>query len=241
MPTAVVTGAGIRIGKAIALALAEVGYDLALHAHRSTEGAEEIAGRARALGRTATVYRADLGTPREVESLAATLREAHPAIDVLVNNAGLFERLAFEDITREHYHRMMGINLEAPFFLTQGLLPALRAAPHPLVVNLTDIGAERAESHYAHYSVSKAGLIMLTRALAVELAPQVRVNAISPGTVVFPEDFDEAARQAILARIPLGRVGSAEDVARVVVFLAREAPYISGQVIAVDGARNAQL
>jgi pteridine reductase len=241
MPTAVVTGAGIRIGKAIALALAEVGYDLALHVHRSTEGAEEVAGKARALGRSARVYRADLGAPRELESLAASLREAHPAIDVLVNNAGIFERAAFEDITREQYHRMMGINLEAPFFLTQALLPALRAAPHPLVVNLTDIGAERAESHYAHYSTSKAGLIMLTRALAVELAPKVRVNAISPGTVVFPEDFDEAAQQAILARIPLGRVGSAEDVARVVVFLAREAPYVSGQVIAVDGARSAQL
>ncbi|HEX8441036.1 SDR family oxidoreductase [Archangium sp.] len=241
MPTAVVTGAGIRIGKAIALALAEVGYDLALHVNRSTEGAEEVAGKARALGRTATVYRADLGTPRELESLATTLREAHPTIDVLVNNAGIFERVAFENITRERYHRMMGINLEAPFFLTQALLPALRATPSPLVVNLTDIGAERAVSHYAHYTASKAGLLMLTRALAVELAPQVRVNGISPGTVIFPEDFDEATQKAILARIPLGRVGTAEDVARVVVFLAREAPYISGQVIAVDGARSAQL
>lgn len=241
MPTAVITGAGIRIGKAIALALAEAGYDLALHVHRSTEGAEEVAGKARALGRSVMLHRADLGTPQGVESLAAAVREAHPAIDVLVNNAGIYERLAFEDITREHYHRMMGINLEAPFFLTQALLPALRAAPQPLVVNLTDIGAERAESHYAHYSVSKAGLIMLTRALAVELAPRVRVNAVSPGTVVFPEGFDEAAQKAILARIPLGRVGAAEDVARVVVFLAREAPYISGQVIAVDGARSAQL
>ncbi|QRK06391.1 SDR family oxidoreductase [Archangium violaceum] len=241
MPTAVVTGAGVRLGKAIALALAEAGYDLALHVHRSTEGAEEVARKARALGRTATVYRADLGSPREVESLAVTLREAHPAIDVLVNNAGLYERVAFEDITREQYHRMLGVNLEAPFFLTQALLPALRTAPQPLVVNITDIGGERPESHYAHYSVSKAGLIMLTRALAVELAPRVRVNAVSPGTVVFPENFDEAARQALLARIPLGREGSAEDVARVVVFLAREAPYISGQVIAVDGARSAQL
>ncbi|HYO70133.1 MAG TPA: SDR family oxidoreductase [Archangium sp.] len=241
MPTAVVTGAGIRLGKAIALALAEVGYDLALHVHRSTEGAEEVATRARALGRTATVHRANLGDPKELESLAASLRQAHPAIDVLVNNAGIFERVAFEDITREQYHRMMGINLEAPFFLTQALLPALRAAPQPLVVNLTDIGAERVVSHYAHYTPSKAGLIALTRALAVELAPRVRVNAISPGTVIFPEDFDEAARQDMLARIPFGREGSAEDVARVVVFLAREAPYISGQVIAVDGARSAQL
>ncbi|WP_257449928.1 SDR family NAD(P)-dependent oxidoreductase [Archangium lipolyticum] len=241
MPTAVVTGAGIRLGKAIALALAEAGFDLALHVHQSTEGADEVARKARALGRAATVYRADLGSPQGVDSLASTLRQAHPAIDVLVNNAGIFERLAFEDITREQYHRMMGINLEAPFFLTQGLLPALRAAPRPLVVNLTDIAGERAESHYAHYSASKAGLIMLTRALAVELAPQVRVNAVSPGTVIFPEHFDEAARQAYLSRIPFGREGSPEDVARVVVFLAREAPYISGQVIAVDGARSVQL
>jgi pteridine reductase len=241
MPTAVVTGAGIRIGKAIALALAEAGYDLALHVHQSTEGADEVAGKARALGRSATVYRADLGTAQGVESLATALRQAHPTIDVLVNNAGIFERLAFEDISRERFHRVLGINLEAPFFLTQALLPALRAAPQALVVNITDIGAERAESHYAHYTASKAGLIALTKALAVELAPRIRVNAISPGTVVFPEDFDEAARRAHLARVPLGRVGSAEDVARVAVFLAREAPYISGQVIAVDGARSAKL
>jgi pteridine reductase len=241
MPTAVVTGAGIRIGKAIALALAEAGYDLALHVHQSTEGADEVAGKARALGRSATVYRANLGTPEGVESLATAVRRDHPALDVLVNNAGLYERRAFEDISREDFHRMLGVNLEAPFFLTQALLPVLRAAPQPLVVNLTDIAAERAESHYAHYTVSKAGLLMLTKALAVELAPRVRVNAISPGTVIFPENFDEAARQALLARIPFGREGSAEDVARVVVFLAREAPYISGQVIAVDGARSAQL
>jgi pteridine reductase len=241
MPTAVVTGAGIRIGKAIALALAEVGYDLALHVHRSTEGADEVAAKARALGRSATVYRADLGSPSELDAFAATLRQAHPAIDVLVNNAGIYERVAFEDITREQYHRMMGINLEAPFFLTQALLPALRATPQPLVVNITDIGAERAEPHYAHYSASKAGLLHLTRALAVELAPQVRVNAVSPGTIVFPESFDEATRKAHLARVPLGRIGTAEDIARVVVFLAHEAPYISGQVIAVDGARSAQL
>jgi pteridine reductase len=241
MPTAVVTGAGIRIGKAIALALAEVGYDLALHVHRSTEGAEEVAARARALGRTATVHRADLGTPKELESLAASLRQAHPAIDVLVNNAAIYERLAFEDVTREHYHRMMAINLEAPFFLTQALLPALRATPRPLVVNITDIGAERVERQYAHYTASKAGLLALTKSLAVELAPQVRVNAISPGAIIFPPGLDETAKQSTLARIPFGREGSPEDIARVVVFLAREAPYISGQVIAVDGAWSAQL
>jgi pteridine reductase len=129
----------------------------------------------------------------------------------------------------------------APFFLTQALLPSLRAGKDPLVVHITDVGGERPVSHYAHYSVSKAGLIMLTRALAVELAPHVRVNAVSPGAVAFPEDFDAAAREAVLKRIPMGREGSVEDIARTIVFLAREAPYLTGQVITVDGGRSAQL
>jgi pteridine reductase len=136
---------------------------------------------------------------------------------------------------------MLAVNLDAPFFLTQALLPSLRAAAQPLVVHLTDVGGERAESHFAHYSVSKAALIMLTRALAVELAPHIRVNAVSPGVVAFPESFDAAAREAVLQRVPMGREGSVEDIGRVVVFLAREAPYITGQVVAVDGGRSARL
>jgi pteridine reductase len=109
------------------------------------------------------------------------------------------------------------------------------------VVHITDVAGERAVSHYAHYSVSKAGLLMLTRALAVELAPHVRVNAVSPGTVAFPENFGAAEREATRQRIPMGREGSVEDIARVVVFLAREAPYMTGQVVTVDGGRSAQL
>src|SRR5690606_29568455 len=139
------------------------------------------------------------------------------------------------------YRSMQAINLEAPFFLTQALLPLLERGRSPLVLHIGDIGGERAEPGYAHYAVSKAGLVMLTRALAVELAPRIRVNAVSPGTVAFPEAMDEEARREILARIPMGREGDCEDVARAAVFLALEAPYVTGQILAVDGGRSALL
>ncbi|SEU37534.1 SDR family oxidoreductase [Stigmatella erecta] len=241
MATAFVTGAGIRVGRAVARALGQAGYELALHAHRSSQELEALAEELRGQGGRVTLYSADLSNPREVDALGARVRAAHPVLDVAVHNAGLYERVAFEAITRAQYQRMLGVNLDAPFFLTQALLPALRAAPAPLVVNITDIGGERAVSHFAHYSVSKAALIMFTRALAVELAPQVRVNAISPGAVILPEFFDAAERQDVLQRIPLQREGSGEDIARTVLFLAREAPYITGQVFAVDGGRSAVL
>lgn len=241
MATAFITGAGIRIGSAVARALGRAGYDLALHANRSVTPLEALAEELRGLGRQVSLYSADLSNPQEVDALGARVRADHPALEVLVHNAGLYERVPFESITREQYRTMLSVNLDAPFFLTQALLPSLRAAAQPLVVHLGDIGGERAVSHYAHYSVSKAALIMLTRALAVELAPHVRVNAVSPGTVAFPESFDAAAREAVLRLIPMGREGSVEDIARMVVFLAREAPYVTGQVLAVDGGRSAQL
>lgn len=241
MAIAFITGAGIRVGSAVARALGRAGYDLALHAHRSVTSLEALAEELRGLGRHVSLYTVDLSEPRQVDELGARVSADHPTLDVLVHNAGLYEHVAFEAITREQYRRMLAVNVDAPFFLTQTLLPSLRAAAQPLVVNLTDIGGERAVSHYAHYSVSKAALLMLTRALAVELAPHVRVNAVSPGTVAFPESFDAAAREAILQRIPMGREGSMEDIARVVLFLAREAPYITGQVLTVDGGRSAQL
>jgi pteridine reductase len=229
------------VGGAVARALGRAGYDLALHANRSREPVEALAEELRALGRRVTVYTADLSQPGAVDDLGARVRADHAALDVVVHNAGHYERVAFDSITREQYRTMLGVNLEAPFFLTQALLPSLRQGKEPLVVHITDIGGERPESGYAHYSVSKAALIMLTRALAVELAPHVRVNAVSPGTVAFPENFDAAEREATLARIPFGREGSVEDVARAVLFLAREAPYVTGQVLAVDGGRSAQL
>lgn len=241
MRVALVTGSAVRLGRAIALGLAQAGYDLALHAHRSRDSLESLAAEARALGREVSVHFADLASEAGQEQLAGELRARAPALDAVVHNAGIFESVPVAAIDRARWRRLLALNLEAPFFLTRALLPALEAAPAPAVVHLTDIGGERPMPGYTHYSVSKAGLLMLTRALAVELAPRVRVNAVSPGTVIFPEDFDEATRAAMLRRIPLGREGDPEDVARAVLFLLRDAPYVTGQVINVDGGRSSVL
>lgn len=240
MPVAFITGAGIRVGRAIAMRLAAAGYDLILHAHRSLAPLEALADEARALGSTVSLYPADLSSAAAVDALASTLCAAHPAIDLVVHNAALFEKVRFEDVTREQFAALHRLNLETPYFLTQGLLPALRNAPAPAVVHITDIMGERATAGFSHYGVTKAALLYLTRALAAELAPQIRVNAVSPGTVAFPEDYSEDVRASILRRIPLGREGDPADIAEAVLFFAQNS-YVTGQVMAVDGGRSAVL
>lgn len=240
MPIAVVTGAGIRVGRAVALGLARDGYDVVVHANRSLAGAQETAREIKALGRTAWVEQADLADAAAVDALGDRLLEAHPTLDVVVHSAGSFEQVPFAQITRAQYRTMQAVNLEAPFFLSQKLLPALERSTDPSILHIVDIAAERPMNRYAHYSVSKAGLLMLTRALAVELGPKVRVNGISPGTVAFPEDFTPEQREQILRRVPLKREGSPEDIAQAAVFLAR-APYLSGVILPVDGGRLAVL
>ncbi|AKU92948.1 SDR family NAD(P)-dependent oxidoreductase [Vulgatibacter incomptus] len=239
--TAFVTGAGIRVGRAIALELARAGYDVILHAHSSRASLETLAREIRDLGRDAFMVSADLSDPAEVERLAHGVRDMHPRLDLVVHNAGIYEARPFDRVSREDYRRMQAINVEAPFFLTQQLLPSLNASPAPSVIHLGDIGGERPVPGFSHYSVSKAALLMLTKALAVELAPKIRVNAISPGTVAFPPGLDSEAKQEILDRIPMEREGTVEDVAKAVVFLARHAPYVTGHVLDVDGGRSAML
>lgn len=238
MPAALVTGAGVRVGRAIALALAREGYALALHANRSRDAVVEVQREIEQGGGSATVHLADLSRTGEVKRLAREVEDAHGDLDVLVNSAALFEKVPFKDVSEEQVVRMRAVNLDAPFFLTQALLPALERSGAGLVVNITDILGERSPPGFAHYAITKAALLHLTRALAVELAPKVRVNALSPGTVLFPEDYDEAQRKSVLRRVPLAREGQPDDVARAVVFLAKEAPYVTGQVIALDGGRS---
>ena len=236
-PRALVTGAGIRVGRAISLALAESGFDLVLHYRSSALPAQTLADEIRALGRQAAVVQADLATTAGCQHLI----EHTGPIDVLVNNAAMYTAVPFEALTADQWDHMQAVNCRTPALLTQGLLPHLRASRcngGGLVVNIGDIGGERPAPGYAHYSVSKAGVLMLTRALAVELAPEVRVNSVSPGTVLAPEDLSEEILDGIRKTIPAGRFGSAEDIARTVVFLATQAPYITGQDIAVCGGRS---
>lgn len=231
---ALVTGAAVRVGRAIALELAHAGFDVALHFR--DRPADEVLEACRAAGAEAFTVRADLGEASEVAALADAVRARWDRLDLLVNNASIFEPRAFDQITLDEWDRMQAINLRAPFQLSQALLPLLRAAEEgALVVHLCDIGADNPVSGFTHYSVSKAGLVMLVKSMAVELAPAVRTVGISPGQVAWPVDYEETKRAALARRIPMKRVGTPEDIARLVRFLALEAPYVNGAVIPVDG------
>jgi pteridine reductase len=242
MPVALVTGAGVRVGRAIALALADAGYDVALHAHSHRAALNDVAAAVAARRRRATMHTADLSTVDGAFALGDEVMASWPALDVVVHNAALFAEVPFEQLDVDQWRRMQAVNVEAPAFLTQRLLPALRRAADvdgASVVCVADVAAERPIRRHAHYCVSKAALLMLVKTLALELAP-VRVNAVGPGAVAFPDDYDDKKIARILARVPLSRTGSPEDVAAAVVFLATQR-YITGQMIAVDGGRNVGL
>ena len=237
MPLALVTGGAIRVGRAIALALGRVGYDVVIHCRRSVVEAEAVKAELEALGRAAFVEVADLGTDEGLRRLVARLAGTHRALNLLVHSAAAYEHIAFAEVTPAAFDAMFAVNVRAPFFLTQGLLPLLRAAPAPSVVAVTDMAVQRAytSSHlFSHYLASKAALERLTRSLALELGPEIRVNAVAPGPVAMAVETTEAQVKDMLRRIPLRREGRPEDVADAVVYLAH-ATYVTGHTLVVDG------
>ncbi|MDT8449859.1 MAG: pteridine reductase [Wenzhouxiangellaceae bacterium] len=237
---AIVTGAARRIGAAIARALHGRGLNLLIHCRRSIAEADALAeelNRRRA-GSAATVA-ADLNDDRATGQIVQRALDAFGGIDVLVNNASTFYPTPVESITREDWDRLLDSNQRAPFWLS---LECARAMDERggSIVNLTDIHGLVPLKNHAIYSQAKAGLVMQTRALAKDLAPHVRVNGVAPGTILWPEgetaNSQEAMRE-ILERVPLARQGTPEDVAGAVCYLALDAPYITGQILAVDGGR----
>lgn len=236
---ALVTGAARRIGRAIALALAEAGFDLALHYARSEAEAEETARQVRALGRRAVLLRADLAREAEVLPLVPAATEALGPLGVLVNNASSFERDEWDDATRESWDRHLEPNLRAPFVLAQAMARALPAGAEGAVVNLLDQRVWSLTGHFVSYTVSKAALWALTQQLALALAPRIRVNGIGPGPVLpsprqTQEQFDRQARAT-----PLGRPATPEEIARgVLAILAL--PSLTGQMLALDGGQHLQ-
>jgi pteridine reductase len=235
MPTALITGAGVRVGRAVAEALGDAGFDLVLHAHRSGDAVRELCAALQARGIKAQAVIADLSRFEGVQALSAAVRERASSLEVLVNSAAIYERTPLAELTPARFERMLQINLAAPLFLTQALLPLLQAATAPSVVNITDTATNKPYPNHSAYLASKAALVMVTQALALELAPRVRVNGVAPGAVAFPADFDAAKRERILARVPLGKSGAPADVARAVLFLVRDAPYTTGHIVSVDG------
>lgn len=236
---ALITGSARRVGAVMARALHSAGANVVLH-YRSS--AEEAAALARELNGerpgSATIAAGDLLDPAAVKALAHTAVAAFGGLDILVNNASSFYPTPLGDIEEDDWNDLIGTNLKAPLFLAQAAAPALRER-RGLIVNLADIHGMRPLRRYAVYCIAKAGLIMLTKSLARDLGPQVRVNAIAPGPVMWPEDgIDEALREKIIARTALKRGGSAEDVARALLFFASQAPFVTGQILAIDGGRS---
>ncbi len=233
---ALVTGAGRRVGAAIARALGGQGMRVAVHYHSAREGAEATCEAVAAAGGQAFPIGANLRDRDACRSLIDEAVARFGGLDLLVPSAAGFERVAFDDVDDQAWDRMMCLNLDGPFALVHAARDALRAS-HGAIVFITDTSATVPFRHYLPYVVSKGALRALMRVLALELAPHVRVNAVAPGTVLPPEGLDAASLEELVARIPLARIGRPEDVADAVVHLAR-APLMTGHELVVDGGHS---
>ncbi|MGA2265587.1 MAG: SDR family oxidoreductase [Phycisphaerae bacterium] len=230
---ALVTGASRRIGREIASTLAKAGADLALHYGRSADQAAQLAGEIRALGRRAETFQADLARPEHIEALFAAVKKTFGCLDVLVNNAAVYHATPIATLTAGQWDTEMAVNARAAALCIRHALPLMTAGG--AIINIADVSAEEGRADHVAYAASKAALLSVTKSCAVALAPQgIRVNAVSPGVILWAEGADEAFQQRMLRRIPLGRIGGPESVAEAVLFLASH-DYITAQNLRVDG------
>ena len=233
---ALVTGAGRRVGQAIAVALAQAGCDVAVHYHGSAEGAQETARAVEQAGRRVKLLQADLRDAAAARKLPDLAAAAFKRLDVVVNSAAVMVREPVEEVTPESWDATLDLNLRAMFFVSQGAIAHLRRAQGK-IVNIADLAGLEPWPAYVTHCVSKAGVIMLTKALARALAPDIAVNAIAPGAVLLPDEWDEQSRQHIEATTPLARLGSPADVVAAVKFLLAGTDYVTGTILVVDGGR----
>ena len=227
-PLALVTGAAHRLGKAFALTLARQGFDILLHYHRSSDAARQTQMEIESVGKRVTLSQADLTDPTQIQSLVSNL----DALDVLVNSAAFMPGGSVEALTIENWDTAIDLNLRAPFLLAQACAKKMTAGG--LIVNISDVGAQKAWSRYPSYTVSKAALESLTRILARALAPKIRVNAIAPGFVLQSEIVSAEEWERLINRIPLKRAARTEEIAFALEFLLKN-EYVTGQTIVVDG------
>ncbi|MBV8466235.1 MAG: pteridine reductase [Burkholderiales bacterium] len=241
---ALVTGGAKRVGAAVVRRLHGAGFNVMVHYRSSATDARALAAELN-LQRPSSVAiaQADLLNMAALPVLVQQTVEHFGRLDAVVNNASSFFPTPVGEIDEHAWVDLIGSNLKAPLFLAQAAAPELRRN-HGTIVSIADIHAERPMKHHVVYSIAKAGLVAMTKSLARELAPEVRVNAVAPGANVWPDGesvFDEVTRQRIISSIPLKRIGEPDDLARTILFLVNDAPYITGQVLAVDGGRSVYL
>jgi pteridine reductase len=237
--TALITGAGRRIGAKLVRALHGAGMNIILHYCRSAKDAKQLHDELNGQRANSIILVcADLMNREELGSLVSQAQNAWDGLDVLINNASTFYPTRVGEITEQDWETLSGINLKAPLFLSQAVAPFLRRS-HGCIINIVDIHADRPLKNYTVYCIAKAGLVMLTKSMARELAPEVRVNGIAPGAILWPEIEDYGSvHTEIIERTALKREGNPEDIANAALFLILNADYITGQIISIEGGRT---
>ena len=237
-PVVLITGAAHRIGANTARMLHAHGMNIVLHYRNSRKQALALQKELHAIREDSVIIiQADLHVTSGLPALIEEAVQVWGRLDVLINNASSFYPTPVGTVNEEHWDDLMGSNLKAPFFLSQAAAPYLKKH-QGCIINIVDIHAERPLKAFPVYSMAKAGLVMMTRSLACELGPDIRVNAVAPGAILWPENIDEVAKQRIISRTFLKRKGEPDDIAKTILFLVREAKYMSGQVLTVDGGRS---
>lgn len=234
--TALVTGGAVRVGRALVTALADAGAAVVINYNSSAQAADALVAELRAKNRHATAFQADVSRKNDIDALIAHVQNEHGRLDILVNSASLFESNPIGEISEQEWRRVLDVNLTGPFLLSQAALPLLRAAAVSNIVNILDLSAFQPWPSFAHHSVSKAGLLQLTRVMARACAPEVRVNAIAPGTVLPPDGYDGTGSDGTSDRRVVAPAGTPDDVVKALFFLL-ESDFVTGQAIVVDGGR----
>lgn len=236
--TVLVTGSAVRVGRAIALELGRSGYSVAVHYNSSRDEAEQTVAEIRELGGTAHPFCGDLSQPVETaRELCQAVRDELGSLDILINSASLFEEGTLLETTEEMWNRQFVVNLQAPFFLSQEFVRGLKPDQHGHIINICDWRGEQHPPGHDAYTLTKSGLVAMTRMLAKELAPRIRVNGIHPGAVLAPPDADEDHNRRAKQTIPLNRTGSPADIVRGVFYLL-ESEFVTGEILKITGGEH---
>ena len=234
---ALVTGAGVRVGRCIASTLADAGAHVVVHFRESEAEARDLVEEIQRCGGSAQSVQAELTDHLQVDEMFTQIQASPGRLDILVNSAAIFEKSPIRQMKPEDFDRMIDSNLRAPFLCMRRALE-LMTGPGASIVNILCVGASQAWPGFAHYCAAKAGLEMMTRVLALELAPDIRVNGVAPGTVLWSDRASDEEKSRVIRNIPLGRIGTPQDIADAVLFLVSGPDFVTGQVITVDGGRS---